>query len=164
MSVEIRTRPHEICQVPLARPEYISAQRTAKQFVPQPHLVSADHVGLAVVSNLLDLALAEVAFHLAAVEPLGLSGQTHDPADLVKSGLPLRTERREDVAQIDGILGVSMEVGAGMKPRRGHPMDHGPISQHGQVEAVAVEGDELRAQLRDLVAEGGDQRREVRAG
>ena len=36
-------------------------------------------------------------------------------------------------------------------------MDHGSVAQHGQVEAVAVEGDELRAQLRYLVAEGGDQ-------
>ena len=36
-------------------------------------------------------------------------------------------------------------------------MDHCPIAQHGQIEAVAVERDELRAQLRDLVAEGGDQ-------
>ena len=36
-------------------------------------------------------------------------------------------------------------------------MDHRPIAQHGQVEAVAVEGDELRAQLRDLIAEGGDE-------
>jgi hypothetical protein len=31
-------------------------------------------------------------------------------------------------------------------------VDHGPIAQHGQIEAVAVEGDELRGQ-RDLVAE-----------
>ena len=36
-------------------------------------------------------------------------------------------------------------------------MDHRSIAQDGQVEAVAVERDELRAQLRDLVAEGGDQ-------
>ena len=36
-------------------------------------------------------------------------------------------------------------------------MDHGSVAQHGEVEAVAVERDELRAQLRDLVAEGGDQ-------
>jgi hypothetical protein len=36
-------------------------------------------------------------------------------------------------------------------------MDHCSIAQHGQVKAVAVEGDESRAQLRDLVAESGDQ-------
>jgi hypothetical protein len=36
-------------------------------------------------------------------------------------------------------------------------VDHCPIAQYGQVEAVSVEGDELRAQLRDLVAEGTDQ-------
>src|SRR5215472_592891 len=53
-------------------------QRPAKQFVPQPHLVSANYVGLAVVCDLLDLALAEVPLHLAAVEPFGLSRQAHD--------------------------------------------------------------------------------------
>ena len=36
-------------------------------------------------------------------------------------------------------------------------MDHGSVAQHGQVEAVAVEGDELRAQFGDLIAERGDQ-------
>jgi hypothetical protein len=36
-------------------------------------------------------------------------------------------------------------------------VDHCPVAQHGQVEAVAVEGDELRAQLRNLIAERGDQ-------
>ena len=36
-------------------------------------------------------------------------------------------------------------------------MDHGTITQNGQVEAVAVEGDELRLQLSDLVAECADQ-------
>jgi hypothetical protein len=40
---------------------------------------------------------------------------------------------------------------------RGYAVDHCPIAQHGQIEAVAVESDELRAQLRDLVAEGGNQ-------
>ena len=69
----------------------------------------------------------------------------------------LRTERREGVTQIDGILGVPVEVGTHRKARRGYAVDHCPIAQHGQVEAVAVERDELRAQLRDLVAEGGDQ-------
>jgi hypothetical protein len=36
-------------------------------------------------------------------------------------------------------------------------MYHCPITQYRQVEVVAVERDELRPQLRDLVAEGGDQ-------
>src|SRR5262249_59230247 len=99
--------------------------------------------------DLLDLALPEVALHLAAIEPLRLSGQTHHSADLVKSGLALRTERREDVTQIDCVLGVPVKVGTRRKPRRGDPVDHGPIAQHAHVEAVAVEGDELWAQGRD---------------
>jgi hypothetical protein len=36
-------------------------------------------------------------------------------------------------------------------------VDHGSVAQHGQVEAVTVERDELWAELRDLIAEGGDQ-------
>jgi hypothetical protein len=37
------------------------------------NLVSADHVRLAVVGDLLDLALAEITLHLTAIEALGLS-------------------------------------------------------------------------------------------
>jgi hypothetical protein len=54
--------------------------------------------------------------YLATVEALRLSRQAHDPADLVKSGLPLRAERRENVTQIDGVLGIAAEAGTGMKP------------------------------------------------
>jgi len=120
-------------------------------------LVSADHVGLAVVRDFLDLALAEIALHLTTVEPLGLSRQAHDSADLVKSSLSLGTERREDVTQINCILAESVEVGTRREPRRGYAVDHRPVAQHGEVEAVAVEGNELGAQRRDLVAEGADQ-------
>ena len=69
----------------------------------------------------------------------------------------MRSERRENVAQVDRVLGVSVEVGSSSQPWRRDAMDHGTIAQNGQVEGVAVEGDELRVQLRDLVAECGDQ-------
>src|SRR5262249_5077379 len=108
-------------------------------------------------SNFLDLALAKIALDLTTIEPFRLSGQPHHSADLVKSGLPLRTERREDVTQIDGILGVPVEIGTGREPGRGYPVDHGSVAQYGEVEAVAVERDELRPQLSNLIAEGGDQ-------
>jgi hypothetical protein len=75
----------------------------------------------------------------------------------LKSSLPLRTKRREDVTQIDGILAVPVEVRTRREPRRGHTVDHRSVAQYGQVEAVAVEGHETRTQLRDLVAEGADQ-------
>src|SRR5262249_48700487 len=41
--------------------------------------------------------------------------------------------------------------------RRGYAVDHGSVAQYGQVEAAAVESDELWAQLGDLIAERGDQ-------
>jgi hypothetical protein len=47
-----RDSSHEIRQVPLTHLERILPQRAAKQFVPQPHLVGVDYVGLAVVSDL----------------------------------------------------------------------------------------------------------------
>src|SRR5262249_20943752 len=115
-----------------------------------------NYIGFAVVRNVLDLALAEIALYLTAIEAFRLSRQAHDSADLVKTSLALRTKRREDITQIDGILGVAMKVGARRKPRRGYPVNHCPIAQYGQVETVAVECDELRTELRDLIAEGGD--------
>src|SRR6516164_4677047 len=78
---------HKVRQAPLARFERTLAQGATKQFVPQPQLVSADYVGLAVVGDLLDLALAVITLHLAAVEPFRLSRQAHDSADLVKTCL-----------------------------------------------------------------------------
>ena len=60
-----------------------------------------------------DLAFVETALHLAAVEPLGLSWQAHDSADLVKRGLSTRTKRRQRITQIDCILRVPVEIGPG---------------------------------------------------
>jgi hypothetical protein len=68
--------------------ECVLAQRAAKQLVPQPHLISAHYVGLAVVRNLLDLAFAEIALYLAAIEPFRFSRQADESADLMKSGFP----------------------------------------------------------------------------
>jgi hypothetical protein len=100
---------------------------------------------------------AEIALHFTTIEPFRLPGQAHDPADLVKSGLSLRSKRRKDVAQIDGILAVPVEVGTGRKARRGYSKRHGSVAQYGQVEAVAVECHETRTQLCNPVAEGADQ-------
>jgi hypothetical protein len=78
--VRAGTDSHEIRQVPLTHLERILPQRAAKQFVPQPHLVGVDYVGLAVVRDLFDLAFVEVALHLSSVESFRLSSQSHDSA------------------------------------------------------------------------------------
>ena len=75
----------------------------------------------------------------------------------MKTGLALRAERRQDVTQIDCILTIPVEIGTRREPRRGHTVDHRSVAQYGQIETVAVEGHETRAQLCDLVAECGDQ-------
>jgi hypothetical protein len=79
------------------------------------------------------------------------------PEKLRQANLALRTERREGVTQIDCVVTVAVEIGTRREPWRGDPVDHGSVAQYGQVEAVAVKGHETRTQLRDLVAEGGDQ-------
>jgi hypothetical protein len=61
------------------------------------------------------------ALDLTTIEPLRLR-QAHDSADLVKSRISLRTERREDITQIDGILGITVEVGTRKK-------SHCPLSR-----------------------------------
>src|SRR5262249_10195269 len=127
-----------------------------KQLVPQPQLVSADYVCLAILGHLFDFPLAEIALHLATIEPFRLSRQAHDSADLVKTCLSLRTKRREHITQINGILSIPVEVRTRRKPRRGYAVDHGSVAQDREVEAIAVERDELRLQLRNLIAEGGD--------
>jgi hypothetical protein len=68
------------------------------------------------------------------------AGQPHDPADLVESRPPLRTERREGVAQVEGVIGVPVEVRTRTEPRGGHSMHHCSVTQYGQVEAAAAEG------------------------
>jgi DNA helicase II / ATP-dependent DNA helicase PcrA len=49
------------------------------------------------------------------------------------------SERREDVAQVDCILGVSVEVEPSRQSWRRDAVDHGTITQDRKIEAIAVE-------------------------
>ena len=69
----------------------------------------------------------------------------------------MRSERGEDVAQVDCVLGVSVEIEPRSQSWRRDAMDHGTITKDGKVKAIAVERHELWLQLRDLVAERGDE-------
>jgi hypothetical protein len=66
--------------------------------------------------------------------------------DFVKASFSLRTERREDITQIDGVLGVSVKVGPGRKPRRAYPMNHSSVRFIGRgyrfVASIKVPGDD----------------------
>jgi hypothetical protein len=68
----------------------------------------------------------------------------------------MRSECRENIAKVECILGVSVEVGAGRQSWCGHPADHGTVAQDRKAEGVAVERHELRGQLGDLVTECAD--------
>lgn len=69
----------------------------------------------------------------------------------------MRSEGGENVAQIDCVLGVSVEVRPISKSCRRNAVDHRSITQNGQIEAVTIERHELRFQLGDLVTECTDQ-------
>src|SRR4029453_6651417 len=64
---------------------------------------------------------------------------------------------REDVEEVNRIIGISMEVRAAGEARSGDPVEHRPIPQHRQVERGAVECDEPRLQLGNTGDEGSDQ-------
>jgi hypothetical protein len=66
-------------------------------------------------------------------------------------------ESRENVAQVERIFGVPIEVGSGCQPWCGYPADHGTIAQDGEIEAVAVKRYQLWGQLGDPVAECANQ-------
>ena len=58
MRFVVAARLDELDQARVALLKFSISQPATKQFVPQPHLVSANYVGLAVVCDLLDLALS----------------------------------------------------------------------------------------------------------
>jgi hypothetical protein len=126
------------------------AQSPAKQLIPQPNSIRVDDVRLAIVSNLLNLAFKEKSLYLVSVDALGLSWHAHDFAELVQRSFAMGSERGENIAQVDCVLGVSVEVGSNSQSRRRDAVDHGTVTQNGQVEAIAVERHELRRQLSDL--------------
>ncbi len=95
--------------------------------------------------------------HLAAVDPVGLAGEPHNLAELVERSFSLRTIGRKRVTEIQRVIAVAVEIRPGRKPRRGDRVDHGPVAQHRQIEAIAVKRHKLRAQLGDLLDERRNQ-------
>jgi hypothetical protein len=87
MALRVLMPLNEIKQVQLAGLMRGLRQPSAKQLVPQPHSVSVEHVGFAILGDLLDLALPKVLVDLAAIDAIGLTWHPHDPGDLVQRGL-----------------------------------------------------------------------------
>jgi hypothetical protein len=105
----------------------------------------------------LYLPVAKVPFDIRPGDVVRLARQTHNTAQLVECDLRLWAEGRQRVAEIDCVLGVSVEVGPHRQTGRGDPVDHCSIAQDRQIEAVAIEGDKLGGQLSNLVDESRDE-------
>src|SRR5262245_20121304 len=94
-------------EVGFACPERCFSQSSPKQFITQPDPIRVHNIALAVVGNLANFAITIVFFDFTAMYAGGFSGQTHYSAEFMESCLTLSTERREHVAQVNGILGVA---------------------------------------------------------
>src|SRR5208337_529917 len=140
-----------------ARLDIVRTQSSANPLIAKPDTISIDDIGLAVIGDFLDFAVQKVAMHLTAVDAVGLTRQAQNLADLVQRRLALRAEGGQRVAKIQRIFGVAVEVRPSAKARSRHFVDHRPIAKNRQVEAVAVEGDELRRKLGNLVDKGRNQ-------
>src|SRR6266511_5574826 len=60
-------------------------------------------------SSLFNPTVKEIALDLSTVHALGLSGHPPNLAELIQRGFGVRSERGENVAQVDRVLGVSVE-------------------------------------------------------
>ena len=151
MGLGIAPRPDELGQVCLSRVERRIGQHTAEQFMPQPNAVRVDHVGLAVVGDLAQASVSVISLDIPAAYAVGFAGQSHDAAQLVQRCLALGAERGQDIAQVDSVVGVSVEVRTKRQSGCRDAVHHRPIPQHRQVKRRTVEGDELRRQVGDSI-------------
>ena len=149
-------RADEVAQVILTRDELLVVQAAPKELVAEPDAVGVDDVCLTVIRHLLDAALFHEVGDLRAVDALRLAGEAEEEAQGVKGDLGARGVGGEDSAEIDRIFGVAVEVRPAIEARRMNAVEQRPVSQDRQVEAVAVEADELRAQGCDALDEGLD--------
>jgi hypothetical protein len=67
-------RLQEFAYILLAELELMLVQSPPKQLVPKPKPIRVDHIGLAVVRNLLNTARVEAGLYLAAIDTIGLTG------------------------------------------------------------------------------------------
>jgi hypothetical protein len=96
-----------------------------------------------------------ISIHVRSADAIGFSWQAHHSAKLIQAHLRFGTERREHIAEVDGIIAVTVEVGTGREANCWNGMDHCPIPKHRQVKARAIERHQLRTEFRDPVHKPG---------
>ena len=136
-------RLDELNKVSLARPKFGIPQATSKEFIPQTNAISIDHIGLAVGGDLSNPPLPVILLDIPAAQPVRLAGQSHYPAHFVESRLALGAERGQHVAEINGILGIAVEIGPHCETGRANTTNHRAVSQHGKIERRTVERHQL---------------------
>jgi hypothetical protein len=117
---------------PLRLPKLKRCRPTTKQLLSEPYQISVDHVGLAVVGYLLDAALSADVGDNGAVCSDSFTKKPHNSIYLMKRRACLRVGRREDIAEIQRVFGIAIEIASGDQPRRD------TISQHRQIDTRAV--------------------------
>jgi hypothetical protein len=110
MRLRIRMRPDVVDEVGFARLERRIGQPPPEQFVAQPDPIRIHDIAFAIIGDLADLSFLVEFLDLRAMDAGRLAGQTHDPAQLVQRRLALRAERGQDVAKIDGVFRVPIEI------------------------------------------------------
>src|SRR3974390_1891945 len=108
------SRKYETRKIFLAELQLRQGKASAKKLVTQPKAIRIDNIGLAVVRDFSDLPLKVVTLNFAAVDLLRLAWQSHDSAKLVQCNFCLRCKGRKDIAKVNCIIGVSVEI----RPRR----------------------------------------------
>jgi hypothetical protein len=122
--LRVSTSPNEIDETGLTRLKSPSRKSAAKKFMAQPNAIGVDDIALAVLGNLANASFKIEFLYLTTADPIWFARQTHHPAKLVQCDLALGAERGQDIAQINGIFGVPIEVWTPGQSRRCYPMDH----------------------------------------
>src|SRR6516164_8397973 len=104
------SREYETRKIFLAELQLRRGKASAKELVTQPKPIRIDNIGLAVVCDLPDLPLKVVTLDFAAIDLLRLAWQSHDSAKFVQWNFCLRCKRRKDIAKVNCIVGVSVEI------------------------------------------------------
>jgi hypothetical protein len=112
--LRVPARLDELNQTSFAGFEIRMRQPPAKEFVAEPHPVSVDDIAFAVLCDLANASFSVKVLHVSTTDPFRLARQTLPAAQLVQCCLGLEAQRGQDIAEINCVLGVAIEI----RPRR----------------------------------------------
>src|SRR6516225_5115048 len=105
-------------------PSFVRNSASLRRPLKSSNAIGIDHVGLAVGGDLSNPSLPAILHDIPAAHPVWLDGQSHYPAHFVERRLALWAERRQHVAEINGILGLAVEIGSHGETGRANTMNH----------------------------------------